>query len=182
MRNLVIIASGLALSSVAAWSGCAAAEPTLCNAEELVVFSCSTGSRIASVCASKNISQKAGHLQYRFGQKGKIELSYPATDAEPAKAFSSGTMSYSGGGGAWLRFSKGQFRYSIFTAIGKWGPSGRHATAEGVAIQKDGKDFANFPCRSPSESVLGPELFAKIGLKIAPPDEEFEIPEAFFPK
>jgi len=45
---------------------------------------------------------------------------------------------------AWLRFSKGPFVYTIFSAIGKWGlgmPRGRF----GVAIQKGGKEFANFP-------------------------------------
>ena len=89
---------------------------------------------------------------------------------------------FSGGGGAWLRFSKGPFRYTIFTAIGKWGHAGRPATAEGVAVEKDGKVFANFPCRAAADSELGPDLFDKLGLKTADPAEDFDIPDAFFPK
>jgi hypothetical protein len=172
----------LATITIAASSYPAVAAPTLCKADELVVFSCPTGAHVASICASKNISNSEGYMQYRYGRKDSLDLAYPDVGAKPVDVFTSGILMFSAGGGAWLRFSKGPFRYTVFTAIGKWGPAGRHATAAGVAVEKDGKEFANFPCRATETSELGPDFFGKLGLNEAKPDEEFEIPEAFFPK
>jgi hypothetical protein len=121
-------------------------------------------------------------MQYRYGREDHVDLAYPDTGAKPADVFTPGTMMFSGGGGAWLRFSKGPYQYTIFSAIGKWGPKGRPADASGVAVEKDGKEFANFPCRAPSTGELGPDFFDKLGLKAADPAEDFEIPSAFLPK
>jgi hypothetical protein len=160
----------------------ALAAPTLCAANEQVIFSCPTGAHTVSICASKNPSKDAT-IQYRFGKPGSLELVYPDDGAKAADAFTAGTMTFSGGGGAWLRFSKGPFRYTIFTAIGKWGRGEAPADAEGVAIEQDGKAFANFPCRAAADSELGPDLFERLGLKMADPaGDGFDIPDAFFPK
>jgi hypothetical protein len=177
-RGFALLA--LALSSSHAF----AAEPTLCKADELVVFSCSTGARIASVCASKDISKTGGFLQYRFGRTDGVELAFPDPGAKPADVFTSGTLMFSGGGGAWLRFGKAPFSYTVFTAIGKWGRAGSPADVAGVAVAKDGKEFANFPCRkaSAAASELGPDFFEKLDLKASDSADDFEIPDAFFPK
>ena len=161
-----------------------AAGPTLCKADELVVFSCSTGARIASVCASRDISKTGGFMQYQFGRTDGVELAFPDPGARPADVFSSGTLMFSGGGGAWLRLGKAPFSYTVFTAIGKWGRSGSPADVAGVAVAKDGKEFANFPCRkaSAAASELGPDFFDKLGLKASNSADDFEIPDAFFPK
>jgi hypothetical protein len=162
-----------------------AAAPTLCKADELVVFSCPTGAHTASVCASKDISKDSGALQYRFGKKDSVDLAYPEAAAKPADVFTSGTLMYSGGGGAWLRFSKGPFVYTIFSAIGKWGPGDTVADVGGVAIKKDGKEFGNFPCVNGGiggKDELGPEFFGNVGLKTTDSPDDFEIPQAFFPK
>ena len=176
--------NGLAVAALLAWPNFAAAAPTLCKADELVVFSCPTGAHTASVCASKNISKDAGAMQYRYGKKDSVDLAYPDAGAKPADTFTSGMMSFSGGGGAWLRFSKGGFVYTVFSAIGKWGPAETAADASGVAIKKDGKEVAKFPCRAgaAADGELGPEFFEKAGLKTADPSDEFDIPQAFFPK
>jgi hypothetical protein len=123
-----------------------------------------------------------GSMQYRFGKPGSIDLAYPDAAAKPADVFTTGTMMFSGGGGAWLRFSNGPFHYTIFTAIGKWGHGERPAVAEGVAVEKDSKEFANFPCQSAAESQLGSDFFDKLGLKAADSAEDFDIPDAFMPK
>jgi hypothetical protein len=172
--------SFIAMAS-ASWP-CFAAAPSLCKADELTVFSCSTGAHTASICASKEISKSSGTMQYRYGKGDKLDLVYPDPAAKPADIFTSGTLSFSGGGGAWLRFDKAPYRYTIFTAIGNWGRSGGKAEAQGVAVQKDGKEFANFPCRGAVTSEIGPELFDKLGLKTGDSADEFDIPEAFFPK
>lgn len=182
MQKSAKLALALLLFGALPSPGRAASAPTLCKADEIVVFSCSTGARVASLCASKDISKSAGHLQYRFGQKDKLELSYPAETAKPAQLFEAGLLSYSGGGGAWLRFDKGPFRYSIFSAIGKWGPKEEPVEAAGVFVEKDGKNIANLLCRGAAVGELGPDLFEKMGLKVAQPDSDFDIPEAFLPK
>jgi hypothetical protein len=182
MRKSAARAFALLLFAAPPPPGRAASAPTLCETGETVVFSCATGARVASVCASNYISKTSGYLQYRFGQKDKVEMSYPLATAKPAELFESGTLIYSGGGGAWLRFSNGPFRYSIFSAIGKWGPKGQPAEAAGVFVEKDGRNVANLPCHGAAAGELGPDFFEKIGLKEAPPDAEFKIPEAFLPK
>ncbi len=163
----------------------AAAPPTLCKADELVVFSCPTGAHTASICASKDVSKSAGAMQYRYGKPDSLDLAYPDVAKRPADVFTSGTMMFSGGGGAWLRFAKGAYVYTIFSAIGKWGPAQSVAVASGVAIRKDGKEFANFPCRTIGGEPggdLGPGFFEKLGLKASDSPDDFEIPQAFFPK
>jgi len=170
----------LAVLAAFASSAAAAPAPTLCAANERVLFSCSTGAHTASICASKDLSKDAA-VQYRFGKPGSLELVYPEAGVKPADAFVLGTLAFSGGGGAWLRFHKGPFRYTVFTAIGKWGRGGAPADAAGVAVDKDGKEFAHFPCRGgDADSEIGPDLIEKLGLTEAA--EEFDIPDAFLPK
>lgn len=180
MRALA--AQFLFVLSTAAISGPLAASPSLCKPDERVVFSCSTGAHIVSLCASVNASKTDGYLQYRFGRDDTVDLAYPDLSAKPGDAFISGRLTFSGGGGAWLRFGKGPFAYTIFTAIGRWGSSGGAAAVSGVAVEKDGNEFANFPCRTAPKSEIGPQLFEKLGLKEADPSKPFDIPDAFFPK
>jgi hypothetical protein len=177
-----VAAQFLFVMSTAAVSGPLAAPPSLCKPDERVVFSCSTGAHIVSLCASANASKTDGYLQYRFGRGGSVDLAYPDLSAKPGDAFTSGRLMFSGGGGAWLRFDKGPYAYTIFTAIGRWGSSGGPAAISGVAVEKDGKAFADFPCRSAPKSEIGSELFEKLGLREADPSQQFDIPDAFFPK
>lgn len=157
---------------------------TLCKPDERVVFSCGAGLHYASICASKDISKDQGTMQYRFGSKEKLELVYPATPGKPAEDFKGGWMMFSGGGGAFLRFSNGPYEYTVFSATGKWGPNGAPLDEEGVAIRKDAKEFSNFVCRDAGADVgeLGPDFLEKMGMSPADPDADFEIPEAFFKK
>jgi len=57
---------------------------SLCNKKDIVYFSCSTGNKkTVSLCGTINNSNLTG-LYYRFGQKEKIELEYPAIDKREA--------------------------------------------------------------------------------------------------
>lgn len=167
--------------TIAACSSSALAS-SLCKPNEQVIFSCPTGAHVASVCASKVLSKSQGYLQYRYGRRDAIDLAYPDISARPVDVFSSEVLMFSGGGGGLLHFERGPFAYTIFTAIGKWGAAGAPAAVSGVAVQKAGKEFANFPCRTEPESEIGPELFETLGLRQADPASGFEIPDAFFPK
>ncbi len=159
----------------------ASSASTLCTPGETVVFSCSTGTRTVSLCASSDLSAKSGYLQYRFGTRDKLELAYPEKSRPPGNLFTPGTLAFSGGGGAYLQFKKGAYTYTVFSAVGNWSPSGGKATAEGVAVKSGGKEVANLPCRKDVvEGELGPDYFEKAGLGEASSD--FDIPDAFMPK
>ncbi|MFG1464017.1 hypothetical protein V5F77_14075 [Xanthobacter sp. DSM 24535] len=157
----------------------AAPEPSLCKADEAVIFSCPTEARIISVCASGDFASGRGAVQYRYGRTHSVELTYPEPGTPPAKAFTAGRLMFAGGGGAWLRFEKPPFRYTVFTAIGKWNPQGGPLGIAGVAVEKDGKALADIACRTDPVSVLGSDFFQRAGVKL---EGEFDIPDGFFPK
>jgi hypothetical protein len=173
---------GLALAAFATYAG-PAAGATLCNSDERIVFSCSAGSRIASICASSDLSKTQGSIQYRFGRPGRLELVYPEAATAPGEAFQAGMLMFSGGGGAWLRFRRGLVDYTIFSATGKWGPGGASRDVAGVAVRNQGKNLAGVACgKGLPEGDFGPDFFDQIGLKISEDSDEFEIPNAFMPK
>ena len=140
-----------------------------CSADEQTLFNCSTGGKTVSVCAAPNLSADAGSVQYRFGPLGAPELVYPPTAAGWRKLTRGAVLTFAGGGGAYLAFTNGPYRYVVYTAIGRgWGEKA------GVAVEKNGKRVANLPCKDRETSELGPDLFAKAG--IAEDAAGFDLP------
>lgn len=118
---------------------------TFCRDSETVVFACAAGERRVSVCAAAG--QDGGTVQYRFGRPGAApELSLPASPGRPASVASGDTLMYSGGGGAWLRFASGTYDYTVYSAIGRWGPGGAPAEKAGVLVERSGTRVANLRC------------------------------------
>ena len=78
---LVVLASGaIGFGSLTTRSEQRARQTTtLCATDERVIFSCALKQpvRIVSVCASKDLTNEKGYLQYRFGMPGKVELEFP---------------------------------------------------------------------------------------------------------
>ncbi|WP_211460488.1 hypothetical protein [Collimonas silvisoli] len=62
-----------------------------CERGEEVFYSCGTGKKIISFCASPKESSSA-YLEYRFGVPKKIELSYKATEKDLSKKFNRAEM------------------------------------------------------------------------------------------
>lgn len=62
---------------------------TLCAADERVIFSCvlRQPAKMVSMCASKDLTNEKGYLQYRFGTPGKIELEFPKDRAHTQQQF-----------------------------------------------------------------------------------------------
>jgi len=61
---------------------------SLCQTSEQTIWSClTTKNKIASVCASKDLAEDKGYLQYRFGVLGKVELEFPKSRKDSQKAF-----------------------------------------------------------------------------------------------
>lgn len=140
-----------------------------CTATEETVYSCNLGRKVVSVCASKPLTAQSGYLQYRFGALGKPELTFPKTNVAPKTVVQSKSLMFSGGGGAYLRFTNGATSYVVYTAIGKgWGEK------DGIAVQQKGKTTAHLECKDVPVSVMGDEFFTRAGLPEDP--QEFDLP------
>ena len=148
----------------------AIAVPTACQSNEDQLFNCSAGKKVIAVCASHDWSPKSGSLQYRFGPPQRAELVLPQQPATlPAVSAASGSLMFSGGGGAYLRFAGAGVDYVVYTAIGRgWGEK------SGVVVEKAGKKIRSVKCRGAVSSQLGTELFDKAGFKAD--DRDFELP------
>lgn len=165
----IAVAAGVTASCLWGWTATAGRAPSLCASDEEVIFACSTGSKIVSVCASRDLSDQAGWLQYRFGPPGSPELVHPQEKSHPRAFVQAGTWTFSGGGGAFLRFLKSPYAYTVYTAIGRgWGEKA------GVAVEQDGRPLANLACESEVQSEVGPDLFRRAGLADEP--EAFQLP------
>ena len=143
-----------------------------CQEQEQIIFSCSLGKKMVSVCASADFSASSGYLQYRFGQKNALELAFPALTASTrlSQYVQARTLLFAGGGGGYLRFINGQYHYIVYTAIGRgWG------IKDGVAIEKNNQLIANLQCRNIPVSKLSEEFFIHAGLSAD--QNEFEIPD-----
>ncbi|MER0215141.1 MAG: hypothetical protein DU481_02865 [Nitrosomonas sp.] len=166
MKTVALIGGLLGLIAEPVWAG-----ESHCQADEQIIFSCSFGKKMVSVCASNDFSASKGYLQYRFGLKSAPELVFPdLTKAAPAASYvQARTLMFAGGGGGYLRFINGQHHYIVYSAIGKgWGAK------DGVAVEKSGQLVANLECRDVPVSKLSEEFFNHASL---PADrDEFQIP------
>jgi len=146
--------------------------PTLCAADEKVIFTCgTTRGRIISVCAAGTLTKTSGTLQYRYGTtERELELIWPVPVAHPTGYFVSGTVTYSGGGGAYLKFTHEGDAYAIYTGIGRgWEKAG-------LLVTRSGRVIGSQPCEVPVVSEIGPQLFERAGIGRDPRAFEFEIP------
>jgi hypothetical protein len=161
----------------------ASAVQSFCTTEESIVFTCQSGTKQVSVCASRTVSPTAGYVQYRFGSIGAagkagapLEIAHPAGQVHPLKAaYGTGVM-FSGGGGAWLRFRNPPYAYVVYSGIGRWGPNGEPTAKEGLVVEKDGVAVAHLKCNGNSSGELGPDWLEKVGYA-ANSNEQFDFPD-----
>ncbi len=159
LAGLLLFVAGQALAT----------PPRHCTANECVIFSCATGNKIVSVCASADLGPQTGSLTYRFGPPGRPEISYPPPGAS-RDLVKSGRWVFAGGGGAWLAFHRPPFRYIVYSAIGE----GWHEKA-GLAVERNGRLLTNIACRGePSANELGPDFFNSAAIPEDP--TPFELP------
>jgi hypothetical protein len=151
---------------------------SFCTPMEQVVFSCRTGAKLVSVCASKDASRTKGYMQYRFGKPDStepLEMILPEGQIVSNKAATGDNVPYAGGGASWLRFSKGGYSYTVYSGIGRWGPKGETQEKNGLLVERSGKQVANLKCSNQPNSELGPDFFEK--LKIQGNGQEFDMPD-----
>jgi hypothetical protein len=186
----------LAMATATATSTAAGPAPAAewCGPNEDRVFWCPAGRQTISVCAKSEPGQPR-LLTYRYGRQAAGAFSLAATpgadlpsatlpDGDQARGAASGTargtasgtaqlaartLMFSGGGGAYLRFTTGAHDYVVFSAIGKgWGEK------QGVAVVQGGKTTHFRRCTGKAVSSLGPSLFERMG--IAEDPQEFVLP------
>lgn len=131
-------------------------ETTLCQSHEEVYFSCTTGNKVISLCASGNISPDNGYVQYRFGVPGRIELEYPDMPYPPKNRFlisdiSGGNISFTH-----VKFKSGGYDYVIYQGF----PSGLY-------IKKRGRDVLNLTCSEGINQRLSQRAYR--GIPTVPP-------------
>jgi hypothetical protein len=148
----------------------------LCNRDEVVVFSCRTGAKEVSACASEDATRTGGYLQYRFGKPGLPEMALPSAGIIPVRAATGASESYSGGGAAWLRFRQGGYGYVVYTGIGRWGDKGKTRDIAGVVVEQPKAANRNMRCVGKVISLLGPVWFEKVGIGRSHPGESFDLP------
>lgn len=158
------IAVGLLMATVI-WSPSARSSVPvgLCPSQEAVVFSCEIERKVVSVC-----NDSGDQFSYRFGTPRKVELEIPSAVRQTETSVSGASITLSGGGGAYLRFSTGKFGYVVFTAISSsWGEK------SGVVVERPGKRRIFLPCTSDPLSKIGPEFFQA---RHVPAATDFELP------
>lgn len=118
---------------------------SLCEQDEQVVFSCSTGKKVVSLCASKEASKSSGYLQYRFGAQNRIELIFPNTPKHPKGQFEATRLTPMMDNGTRAQlysvgFAVNKFNYAIeSTSVGE-------STSATLNVLKDGKSLAQLTC------------------------------------
>lgn len=136
---------------------------TLCLPEEKVIFSCKTKVKIASVCASNDLSKTAGFMQYRFGKKGAPELVIPQKRVHPGKNAEIGNTLYANGGtDAFIRFKSGAYGYVVYTNELRDGQ--KWVAREGISVEKNGKEISNLTCKGDVISEIGSDFLVNAGI------------------
>ncbi|MEO8380171.1 MAG: hypothetical protein ABI779_10950 [Acidobacteriota bacterium] len=152
-------------------------QASLCSAGEDTIFACQIGAKVVSVCTSRDASSDDGWMQYRFGKPASrepLEQVLPAGRTVPSFAATGENVSFSGGGGNWLRFHGGIYSYVVYSAIGRWGPNGETRVKEGLVVERSGKVVTNLPCTGLLISELGPDWYEEFEVETR--NESFRFP------
>lgn len=145
----VALALALALVLAPAWAHAASdpadapADASLCLAHEPVVFACSVGGKIASLCRSGD----AGNgLSYRFGKPAAVELRYPQPGQRARPAFTVKTEPLIGGGVTKVAFQRGGYTYTVYSRVARAPDGGTPEFEDGITVERRGKLLRRLRC------------------------------------
>jgi hypothetical protein len=104
----------IATLSLIATVGPVQAEENLCKPNERIVYNCKikNSHKVASLCASKKLTEDEGYLQYRFGTAKKIELTYPEKKQSSLQQFTISHYFRSMVDRTWISFENGGYEYT----------------------------------------------------------------------
>jgi len=119
----------------------AAAQGSLCTKDEVTEWSCNSGRKVYSLCASRDLGPTTGTLQYRAGKKdGKPEFAYPEPAAHPRGHFTLQIVSR----GATLSFSNKGYDYYVYEPL---------AGQTVIDVGKGNKPLASISCGQGAETL-----------------------------
>jgi hypothetical protein len=124
-----------AVAVVAADAGRNDANASLCGQSERVLFSCvlENTKKIASLCASANVSETDGHFYYAHGSKASPDLVFPIDRTGSMSTFKRAHLMFAGNtGGYAYSFDLDGDTHAIYSISGSEGLEN-----QGVAIFKD---------------------------------------------
>jgi hypothetical protein len=147
-RATWVILSGLFISS-------GAMAVTLCDSSEEIVLSCQIkkSDKILSICRSKPLTATTGYLQYRYGRRGAIEMTYPVSKTETQGAFRLQTNTHAEVFDTWFTFKSGKFVYSIYSIEDHGTKDKRPVFRHGVNVTS-GKIASSKECQEPVQGGL----------------------------
>ncbi|WP_157499059.1 hypothetical protein [Lysobacter sp. Root604] len=91
---------------------------SLCAAGEDIVLSCKlAGGQLASLCASKGVSDQAGYVYFAQGAAGQADYVFPADKGVHAKRFKRTQLGFAGNTGGYAYSFEDGGRKRIFYAI-----------------------------------------------------------------
>lgn len=113
LLNTVFLLLAVALLPGSTWAE--AQRESLCTAGERTFFLCDTGQRLVAICGGK--TQKAGYVQLRLGQPGRLEAAWPPPDARERGISKSELISQQGLGN-YVRFAVDDDALVVFAVTG----------------------------------------------------------------
>ena len=122
---------------------------TLCAKDERIIFSCPVKrpAKIISLCASKDLTNDHGYLQYRFGLPGKIELEYPKDRQGTQSKFQYTHYFRAQFDMTSINFTIDDYEYSVFDDYN--GEEKPKISTQGVSVTAPGKPKeVSFVCRT----------------------------------
>lgn len=135
-RRFVLVCCGCIVSSPLVH-----AEDSLCESGEEVLFSCLTSKRMASICASSNLSKSSGYIKYRYGSPGRVEFEFPKGSEHPSQVFKFESIYFAHGVVAVLDFTNGAYAYTVAHE------SDRAHDERAIVVARNGKQVSKLMCR-----------------------------------
>jgi len=150
---------------------------TLCVDGERPVFACTTGKKLASVCAGTN------YVQYRFGTRARTEIQLPSALDSPAIAYREST--FNTGFASYLRFISGKYRYYIFAASAPGSATDspekyRRDEPTGIMVMKGDRRIVTLSCKDRPSLALFNEAFLGKIVSLQNADQDIDPYEVAF--
>lgn len=125
---------------------------SLCKESEKVFFNCKTKrQKIISLCGSQDLAKNQGYLQYRFGKKEKVELTFPKKQTSSAASFFYAHYSRFKTDYLHVNFSNDGTQYSIFV---NREDDRKQPLSSGVTVTSQGKKDILIYCSDEKEFNL----------------------------
>jgi hypothetical protein len=145
-----------------------------CKAEEDTIFACSSAENDSvALCASRDVSPTTGSIQLRVGTEGQPDNVFPG-DAPGSPSFrdvdKGATLTFAGGGGAYVRVDMPEASLVLYTAIGEG------FDESGLVIEQNKQVAGHFKCKDNPSSQLGPDFFQKTGMPQGATELDFPLP------